>query len=116
MTPEHELHPNANFYGLNAESAGVWRNWQHFRSPVTAEARKSIEEDVVIFNSNFLDSIDSDFPKGAWSVQLDSKRRNVSVRSLLWPGYFAFHRLESKVFGGAYVGEGVKNTDLPFMI
>jgi radial spoke head protein 9 len=71
---------------------------------------------MVVFNSNFLDTIESDSPSGSWTVQIDSKQKNVSLRSLKWPGYFAFHRLSSNLFGSAYIGDGTKNVDLPFMI
>jgi radial spoke head protein 9 len=75
-----------------------------------------MENEMVVFSSGFLDGIAQDKPQGCWSTQLDSRLRNVTVRSLLWPGYFAFHRLSSDLFGGVYLGEGSKNVDLPFMI
>lgn len=71
---------------------------------------------MVMFGSNFLDCIDSDKPSGAWSLQLDSKKRNVSVRNMMWPGYYCFHELCSKNFGSVYVGDGMKNIDIAFMI
>ena len=71
---------------------------------------------MVVFSTGFLDSIARDQPAGSWSVQLDSRLKTASVRSLLWPGYFAFHSLGSSCFGGVYMGEGAKNVDLPFMI
>lgn len=92
------------------------QNWQHFRAPITPRARNAIEDDRVVFYSGFLDVIEDDTPKGSWSIQVDSKHRNASLRSLKWPGYFAFHRLSSNLFGSAYIGDGSKNVDLPFMI
>jgi radial spoke head protein 9 len=38
------------------------------------------------------------------------------IRNRLWPGYFGYHRSNSKIFGGLYIGNGIKNNDLPFMI
>jgi radial spoke head protein 9 len=75
-----------------------------------------MDDDTVIFGTNFLDGIDIDFPKGVWSIQLDSQKRNVTVRNLLWPGSYGFHRLNSGNYGGVYIGDGIKNIDLPFMI
>jgi radial spoke head protein 9 len=75
-----------------------------------------MENDMVVFSTGFLDTLENDKPLGSWSVQIDSRGKNVSVRSLLWPGYFALHRLASNLFGGVYIGEGSKNIDLPFMI
>jgi len=70
----------------------------------------------VIFGTDFLDTIQEDIPKGSWSIQIDSKNKNVSLRSLKWPGYFSIHRLATNLFGAAYVGTGSKNVDLAFMI
>jgi len=47
---------------------------------------------------------------------LDHQLKNVNVRNLFWPGYYAFHRLSSDRFGSVYIGDGIKNADLPFMI
>ena len=116
ITPEHELHPNTNFYGLNDANATTMGSWQHFRAPQSEMAKNNIDDDMVIFNNNFLDSIDLDQPKGVWSIQLDSQRRNVTVRNLLWPGSYAYHKLNSGIYGGVYIGDGIKNIDLPFMI
>jgi radial spoke head protein 9 len=116
MTPEHELRANRNFAGLDTNSARSQASWQHFRAPLTMPARIAMEDDNVVFNSGFLDTIDSDAPMGCWTVQVDAKQRNVSLRSLMWPGYYAFHRLNSPLTGSAYIGDGTKNVDLPFMI
>ncbi len=75
-----------------------------------------MEEDMVVFSNGFLDTLESDRPLGSWSVQMGDRGKNVTVRSLLWPGYFGFHRLGSNLFGGVYLGEGSKNMDLPFMM
>lgn len=75
-----------------------------------------MENDMVVFSTGFLDTLENDRPLGSWSVQIDCRGKNVSVRSLLWPGYFALHRLASNLFAGVYIGEGTKNIDLPFMI
>ena len=116
MTPEHELRPNSHFVGLQPTNAKNPGNWMHFRAPQTPVAKSAMQSDMVVFSAGFLDVIGQDKPQGSWSVQLDSRMKNVSVRSLLWPGYFAFHRLGSSLFGGVYIGEGSKNVDLPFMI
>jgi len=40
----------------------------------------------------------------------------VSLRSLQWPGYFAFHKANTNIFGGVYIGYGIQNEDLAFTI
>ena len=90
--------------------------WVHFRAPQTKRARDAMENEMVVFNGGFMDQICEDKPSGSWSLQIDSRMKEVTVRSLLWPGYFSFHRLDSNLYGGVYVGDGSKNIDLPFMI
>jgi radial spoke head protein 9 len=69
-----------------------------------------------VYNDVFLDDITSDLPKGCWSLVSDCSGGVVTIRSLLWPGYYAFHRVHTPVFGAAYVGYGIRNQDLPFML
>ena len=58
--------------------------------------------------NDFLDSIDQDCIKGSWSLQTDESKTEVTVRSMVWPGYVGYHRTNSGVFGGVYMGTGVK--------
>jgi radial spoke head protein 9 len=69
-----------------------------------------------IFRGDFLDSIGSDRPKGTWSIQSDSSKTEVTLRSMLWPGFIAYHRANSGIFGYCYMGNGIKNEDLPFLL
>ena len=75
-----------------------------------------MEDDMVVFSTGFLDTLEQDKPQGSWALQIDSRIKNATAKSFLWPGYFAFHRLGSELFGSAYIGDGTKNVDLPFMI
>jgi len=74
-----------------------------------------VTEDV-FFKFDFLDPVCTDLPKGCWSLQSDPSKTKVTLRSLLWPGYVAYHRANSKIFGGLYIGDGRKNVDLPFLL
>lgn len=47
---------------------------------------------------------------------MDSSGNLSTIRSLLWPGYAAYHLAHSEKYGGLYFGDGVKNVDLPFML
>ena len=35
---------------------------------------------------------------------------------MLWPGYVGYHRANSPIQGGVYIGDGLKNLDLAFML
>jgi radial spoke head protein 9 len=49
-------------------------------------------------------------------VQADESKTEVTIRSLVWPGYVSYHRANSRVFGGVYMGTGIQNYDLPFIV
>jgi radial spoke head protein 9 len=34
----------------------------------------------------------------------------------LWIGYVGYHRLNTQIYGGLYIGNGIKNYDLPFQL
>jgi radial spoke head protein 9 len=51
-----------------------------------------------------------------WSIQSDSSGRDVTIRNLYWPGYVGYLRVNSSVFGGVYMGDGLKKVDLPFYL
>jgi hypothetical protein len=47
---------------------------------------------------------------------LDPLETTMYIRSLYWPGFVAFHVLDTPNYGFMYVGTGKKNWDVPFMI
>jgi radial spoke head protein 9 len=116
LTPLHEVRKNEAFKGLCHESALCETQYLHFRSCQTKEKKELNQKDDAIFRPDFLESIADDSIKGSWSVQLDTTKSAASIKSLLWPGYVAYHKLHSKIFGGVYIGDGIKNVDLPFML
>lgn len=116
LIPKHEVRRNEAFKGLSAEEALDLKSYIHFRSARSEAKRELNEQDDAIFRPDFLESISDDPVHGSWSIQLDTTKSQTTARSLLWPGYVAFHTLNSKVYGGVYIGTGVKNADLPFML
>lgn len=68
-----------------------------------------------IYNHDFLDNACEDVPCGVWSVLRDTMCQVSVIRNKLWPGFYAFHKSNSNVYGCFYMGNGVKNLDLPFM-
>jgi hypothetical protein len=49
-------------------------------------------------------------------LQTDRLETTVFAKSLYWPGFVAFHVLETPQYGFLYIGTGKKNWDVPFMI
>ena len=55
-------------------------------------------------------------PNDSWGVIYDASRTVATLRSQLWPGYFAYHRVRTPVHGAVYIGDGMPNINLPFML
>ena len=116
MTPTHELTRNPAFEGLPLGQIKEIKNYLHFRNVQLAEKRDQLDRDDALFTYDFLDGIEKDIPRGSWSLQVDSSNTLATLRNFLWTGYFAFHLANSKRFGAVYIGDGIKNADLPFML
>jgi radial spoke head protein 9 len=115
-TPIHEVRRNEGFKGLGGDAAFKLENYVHFRPVATKEKRDLIDRDDGIFNHNFLDSLSSDSLKDAWTVQKDTTEGVAILRNRLWPGYYAYHRAGTPIYGALYFGNGLRNNDLPFML
>jgi hypothetical protein len=54
--------------------------------------------------------------RGSWAVHADSFKGVTVLRSLLFPGYAFYYSAHTLTWGGLYVGDGLQNTDLVFML
>ena len=115
MLPIYELRRNDLFEGLNSEDLDKKEKYVHFRPVENQEKKDKIAMGKAIFDFEFLDSIVDDPIKDSWSIHVDSTKTISTLRSLVWPGYFAFCKANSDQFGGVYIGYGIKNIDIPFM-
>lgn len=116
LIPEHELRINKTFKGLKPEELKNKNKFLHFRPILDEKKREYIETDDAIEHFDVLDSIETDVMKGSWSIQLDPTKTICNVRSLLWPGYYAVHKANTKTYCSIYIGNGIKNSELAFMI
>ena len=74
----------------------------------------SREDDI--FSDNFLDCAEVE-SNAHWTMQKDEINQTIVIlRNRLWPGYTAYARANTAIYGGLYIGDGVCNCDLPFMI
>ena len=115
MLPINEIRRNDLFEGINSEDLGKIEKYLHFRPVENQEKIDKINMGKAVFDFDFLDSISDDPIKDTWSIQLDSNKTTCLLRSLVWPGYFAYCKANSDQFGGVYFGYGIKNVDIPFM-
>lgn len=116
FTPLKEAVRNEAFRGLNKDSGFSLSNWQHFRSISQSEKVGLLQRDEAVYNNSFLDEVVCDFPKNCWSLVRDCTESVANLRNNLWPGFYAFHRLNTPLYGSLYIGDGVRNNDLPFMV
>jgi radial spoke head protein 9 len=115
MLPINELRRNDLFEGLNSEDLDKKEKYVHFRPVENQEKRDKISMGKAVFDFDFLDSIADDPIKDSWTIHLDSTKTTSTLRNLIWPGYFAYHKANTDEFGGVYIGYGIKNIDIPFM-
>jgi radial spoke head protein 9 len=54
--------------------------------------------------------------RGAWSLLPDNFTGTTLLRSLLYPGYSFYFNANDLTWGGLYVGDGLRNNDLVFML
>lgn len=93
----------------------------HFRNVQSQTYKEQLDQPGAPFNPNFLETISDDMPRGLWTIQgggVDTEHsdRIITIRSLMWPGFVFYHKQGTKRFGNLYVGDGLKNDELHFMI
>ena len=115
-TPLNQVKRNEAFRGLSRDAAFSLDGWVHFRDVQNQTQKDLIARQEAVFSDNFLDEVSADKPNFCWSIIKDTTQTVSTLRSQLWPGYYAYHRANTPIFGSVYIGDGIKNIDLPFMI
>ena len=115
MLPIREMRRNDLFDGLSCDELGQIDKYMHFRKPQNQNKIDLIAMGKATFDFNFLDNIQEDPLKDCWSIQVNSSKTVSSIRSIIWPGYYAYHKSHSEMFGGVYIGYGIRNTDISFI-
>ena len=115
-TPLNQVQVNEAFRGLPRDSAFSLGGWVHFRDVQNQKQKDLIARQEAVFADNFLDDVEADKPNHCWSIIKDSTQTVATLRSQLWPGYYGFHRANTSIYGSVYIGDGIRNIDLPFMI
>lgn len=116
VSDSHAIVPSKDFKGLGFTEASTVGNYVHFRPPVTVACLRALARNDAQFQNGFLDPLESDQPKGCWALRQDPSANFVTLRSLSWPGYVAFHAPGTTRFGGLYFGYAQKCFELPFLL
>ena len=114
VTDSRNVISSGNFRGLSFNESRSLSNYRHLRP--ASEPERLRAQDEAVHMTEFLDGPEEDTPSGCWVMREDAVSGAVSWRSLLWPGYAAFHIPNTFHYGGAYIGNGVRNSDLAFML
>merc|ERR1719408_797397 len=91
LNEAHLVVPSMDFKGLGLSEAAELSGYVHFRAPTSVASLRALARDDANFYANFLDPLEEDLPKGCWAVRQDPSVGLVTLRSLSWPGYVAFH-------------------------
>lgn len=111
------VQPNEAYRGLSRKELCSLDSYMHLR-PLEQKDKVDLaarEEDI--FNHEFLDNAALQKPEQGWTIQMDEiNMALVVLRSRVWPGFTAFNRASAACYGSLYIGNGIKQLDLAFMI
>ncbi|KAA0720720.1 Radial spoke head protein 9 -like protein [Triplophysa tibetana] len=115
-SPGGKVKTNLSFKGLHPTEAAKLHSYLHFREPVNLKMKSILEMADLNPAVDFLDPLSEDIPKGSWSLQFERGGTVCALRSLLWLGLTFFHVPQTPQHGYIYMGDGLMNLDLPFML
>jgi hypothetical protein len=123
-TPTRAFRKNNAFRGLACKAALDLQSYLLLRTPVLLSTQASLRKHAATNNAACLDSVAdagavafAGKTRRLWSIRADNSGMNVTLRSLLWPGYeFQLQALHRTKYTGAYYGTGERNDDIVFML
>lgn len=114
--PDGTIVINSNFYGLTNQEAKQLQSYLHIRPAQQKWNTNLLTRPDYNYSMDFLDSIDTDIPKGCWNLSLEQSGSVAYLKNLYWPGMLYFHKIRTSDAGFCYVGNGRKNFDVPFLL
>ncbi|XP_008311104.1 radial spoke head protein 9 homolog [Cynoglossus semilaevis] len=114
--PHGFVQVNRCFEGLTESQAAKLDSFLHFRDPKTLKKKSLLELSELNQTIDFLDLLTDDVPKGMWSLQFENANKVLILRCLLWLGMTFYHVPMTPQHGYIYIGDGVRNLDLSFML
>lgn len=105
------------FQGLNHMEAFDLSNYQLLRQPKAPCAENLMKRPDYNYSTDTFDTIATILPEGqSFSVNIDPDSGLSVVKSMYWPGMVFFHKLQTNAHGFCYMGNGIRNHDLLFML
>jgi hypothetical protein len=118
ITATGEIQKNPAFEGLSVEDSRKLSSYVLLRDAQHASTLASVRKMGVANHHDFLDPIvpQASKIKHTWSLQVSDSGLDVSLRSLLYPGFEYTLEAGATNYAGGYFGLGEKNTDILFML
>lgn len=118
MTATGDILKNPAFEGLSVEESRKLSSYQLLRDAQHASTLASVRKMGVANHHDFLDPVvpKSSRVKHTWSLQVADSGLEVSLRSLLYPGFEYTLEAGATNYAGGYFGLGEKNNDILFML
>lgn len=105
------------FHGFNHLDASDINNYQLMRRPKEKWSANLLKRPDYNYSTDVFDTIASIAPESqSFSINIDNDCGLAIVKSLYWPGMVFFHKLQSNTHGFCYIGNGIRNHDLLFMV
>merc|ERR1712224_1150753 len=104
----HQIAKCQDFKGLGTTQAADLTQYVHFRAPTSIACLRTLARTSAQMHAQVLDPITADLPSGCWASRPSRCATMVTIQSLVWQGYVAFHACGTTRYGGAYFGHGQK--------
>ncbi|KAL1139401.1 hypothetical protein AAG570_006385 [Ranatra chinensis] len=109
--------PNEAFKGLDWDEATRLQSYFHFRVPLQKWDKNLTYRRDGDYSLDFMDPICIDVPSEGecWSLRINAANI-IILQNAYWPGLTFYHKIKTSDFGCIYIGSGIKNLDVPFML
>lgn len=114
--PDGIVVENISFEGLTLLDSRELSSYQHYRMPTRKWNTNLLTRDDYNYATDFLDPLDIDIPEGCWQIQILAGDTIAIIKSLFWPGLYAYHVVQTPKYGFVYFGSGKKCLDTAFML
>lgn len=122
-TSTDQLLRNIGYRGIGQDTLNTLASYRHYRK---ADEKKinEIRGNLTILilartgnlALNTLESLDADIPAKCWSISQDVSGLVAYLRNFKWPGFLAYNRANTPIYGYCYFGDGRKVSDLMFTV
>uniref|UniRef100_A0AAV2KB67 Radial spoke head protein 9 homolog n=1 Tax=Knipowitschia caucasica TaxID=637954 RepID=A0AAV2KB67_KNICA len=115
-SPHGLVQANRSFGGLTYSEAGKLEHFMHFVKQRNMKKRSILEMGELNPVMDFMDTLSDDIPNGSWHLRFEYANHACVIRSHLWLGLTFYQIPMTPQHGYVYIGDGIRNLSLPFML